>query len=187
MKADDDFYYIEVKLRDDVSDRRFDAIRPKKPTIKEYKAFERKLVSEHPVYSEKAEEIIRFFVDYQGGAIKPDRYNYFEPVNKVFDENNLEDPISCLAFPSGRLYLKQLRGTLIMIDNETHTFVWEDGVYKVPVRILPEYLTTITIFIKLKKNMDMEFYIQLMRDIKKAFGADNGKICYQATGEVIAE
>ena len=52
---------------------------------------------------------------------------------------------------------------------------------------LPEYLTTITVFFPKKKNTDLDFIIQLMKDIKEAFGADNGKVYYQATGEVIAE
>lgn len=180
-------YYIEVKLRDNVSDIRFDAIRPMRPTIKEYKAFEKKLVSQHPVYSENAEQLIKYFVEYRDGAITPDRYNYFEPVNKAFDANSLEDPISCLAFPAGILYLKKNRGPVIVIKNETHAFVWKNDVYMAPVRELSEYLTTITVFFDKRKNTEMSFYVQLLKDIKEAFGANNGKIYSQATGEVIAE
>ena len=83
-------YIIKVRLKDNVSDGRFDALKSVKPTVNEYKAFVNRLVSDHPVYSKKAEELIRFFIEYGNGIIKPERYNCFEPINKVFDEENLE-------------------------------------------------------------------------------------------------
>ena len=180
-------YIIEVKLKDNVSDRRFDAIKCMKPSIKEFKLLQSKLLSDYPTYSKKAEELIKFFVEYRNGSIKPDRFNGWEPVNKLFDENHLEKPISMLAFPGGEVYLKKLRCVDVIIRNETFAFVWIDGEYMEPKVSLPEYLTTITVFFPKKKNTDLDFIIQLMKDIKEAFGADNGKVYYQATGEVIAE
>ena len=180
-------YIIEVKLRDNVSDRRFDAISIMKPTIKEFNSIQEKLVSDHPVYSEKAEEIIKFFIEYKNGSIKPDRYNNFEPVNKLFDENHLEKPIGMLAYPGGGVCLKKTRMVEVDIDNKTYSFVWVDKEYLPPKRNLPEYLTIITVFFPKKKNTDLNFIVQLMKDIKETFGADNGKVYYQATGEIIAE
>ena len=55
MEFDCDPYVIEVKLRDNVSDGRFDSIMSMKPTIKEFKSFQKKLLADHPVFSEKAE------------------------------------------------------------------------------------------------------------------------------------
>lgn len=187
MGNDSNIYVIIVKLRDNVSDGRFDAIESLKPTVKEFKSFQAKLLSDHPVYSYKAEELIRFFIKYRNGIIKPDRYNGWEPVNKVFDENDLEKPVSMLAYPGGGVYLKKLRGALVEIENETFSFVWVNGEYlesKVP---LPEYLTTIRVYLTKTKKTDLGFIIQLMKDIKEAFGADNGNIHNLATGEVIAE
>ena len=179
-------YIIKVKLRDNVSDERFNAIRTIKPTINEYKKFLKKLVSDHPVYSEKAEELIKFFIEYGNGIIKPERYNCFEPINKVLNVENLEKPISMLAFPGGSVYLKKTKVVEIYINNETHSFVWADNKYITPKRDLPEYLTVITVFFP-KKGKNLEFIVQLMQEIKDTFGADNGKVLNQATGEVLAE
>lgn len=187
MGYDGNSYILEVKLRDNVSDRRFDTIRQERPSIKEFKAFLKKLSENHAIYSERAEELIHFFVEYKGGIIKPDRYNGFEPVNKVFDENNLQDPISFLAFPSGCVYLKKKRVVDVEIENKTAGFVWSDGELIERKTPLPEYLTIITVYFPKKKNTDIDFIIQMMKDIKETFNADNGKVYYQATGEVIAE
>ena len=187
MGYDGNSYIIEVKLRDNVSDARFDTIRQLKPNIQMYKAFEKKLISDHPVYNDKAEEIIRFFINYRSGIIKPDRYNYFEPINKVFDENNLIIPISMLASPGGGVYLKKTKIAEVYIDNKTYSFVWVDKEYLPPKRDLPEYITVITVFFPKRKNTDIKFIVQLMNDIKETFGADNGRVYCLATGEVIAE
>lgn len=187
MGYDGNCFVLEVKLRDNVSDARYDTLRQLKPTIQMFKKFEKKLISDHPVYSGKAEDIIRFFINYKSGIIKPDRYNSFEPINKVFDENNLIIPISMLASPGGGVYLKKTKMAEVYIENKTYSFVWIDKDYLPPKRDLPEYLTIITVFFQKRKNTDLKFIVQLMHDIKETFGADNGKVYYLATGEVIAE
>ena len=83
------------------------------------------------------------------------------------------------------MYLKRTRG--IDIENNTHCLMWEDGQYLPPNRSLPDYLTTIKVSFAKKKKLDIEAIIQLMKDIKFEFGADNGKVYFQATGEIIAE
>ena len=75
----------------------------------------------------------------------------------------------------------------IDIENKTFSFGWIDGVYSEPLVPLPNYLTIITVYFPKKKNTDLGFIIQLMKDIKSYFDADNGKVFYQATKEIIAE
>lgn len=180
-------YIIEVNLRDNVSDQRFDSIRERKPTVKEFKKIEKEFLAVAPVYTKKAEEIIRFFLRYKNVSLRPDKWNYWEPVNKIIDYSNISKLISGLASPGGGVYLKKTRGFEIEIENHTYSFIWEDGIYLEPKRALPEYLTTIKVFFPKKKNTDTDVIVQLMRDIKSEFCADNGKVYYQATGEIIAE
>lgn len=183
-------YIVEVNLRDNISDQRFESIRKIKPTLKQFRVFHKELESQAPVYNKRAEEIIVFFLRYRNGWLKPDYWNYFEPINKPVDEGDLTEIIGTLSYPGGNLggiYLKKKRGPTAYIQNHTFSFVWEDGVYLEPKIPLPEYLTTIKVLFAKKKNTDIDSIVQLMRDIKSEFGADNGKVYYQATGEVIAE
>ena len=180
-------YIVEVKLRDNISDQRFESIRKIKPTLKQFRVFNKELESQAPVYNKRAEEIIRFFLQYRIVSLRPDKWNFYEPVNRLIDYSNISKLVSCLANPGGCVYLKQTRGCEIEIENHTHSLIWEDGLYLEPKRVLPEYLTTIKVLFAKKKNTDIDSIVQLMRDIKSEFGADNGKVYYQATGEVIAE
>ncbi len=182
-----DNYIVEIKLKDNVSDRRFDVVRLNKPSIKEYKSFETTLLSDHYVYSKKAEDIIHFFIEYKNGIICPDRYNYYEPVNQVFNRDDIVKPVGMLAFPGGCLFLKKTKLMDAVIENKTFSFCWCDGVYQEPKASFPQYLTIITLFFPKKKNPDLNFIIQLMEDIRSFFGADNGKVYCQASGKIIAE
>lgn len=180
-------YIVEVSLKDNVSDRRFDVVHKLMPSIKEYKEFQKELLSEAPVYSEKAEEIIRFFINYKHGTYKPELWNTFEPINKEFDEMDIVQPISALAFPGGALYLKKKRSMYAFIENHTYSIIWEDGKFMTPKRVLPDYLTTIKIVFPYKKNTDYDPIIQLMVDIASVFKADNGIVYYQETKEILAK
>ncbi|MBR4818160.1 MAG: hypothetical protein IKZ72_05920 [Bacteroidales bacterium] len=180
-------YVIEVKLKDNVSDKRYDLIREKKPTIKEFQELEKELLATAPVYTKKAEDIIRFFLNYRITSFRPDKWNFYEPINKPIDYNDISKLVSCLAHPGGCIYLKKTRYHEIFIENHTHSFIWEDNQYLVPKRKLPIYLTTIKVYFSQKKNTDLNAIIQLMKDFKSEFGADNGKVYYQATDEIIVE
>ena len=183
-------YIVEVNLRDNISDQRFESIREIKPTLKQFRLFHKNLELQAPVYNKKAEELILFFVKYHNGWLKPDYWNYYEPVNKPFHEKDITEIVGTLAYPGGNLggiYLKQKRGPEIELQNHTFSFIWEDGVYLEPKVPLPEYLTTIKVYFAKKNNTDTDDIIQLMSDIKTEFGADNGKVYYQATGEIIAK
>lgn len=178
---------VDIFLRDNISDRRFDCIESLRPSMQEYEAIEKNLCAQHPVSSMKAEELIRFFISYENGWIKPDKWNYFEPVNKDFDETNITDPIRALAFPGGELYLKKKKICDIVIKNHTFPFIWEDSLFLPATAPLPEYLTTISIYFPIGKNVNLHSIINLMHSLKNAFSSDSGKIYYQKTGEIIAQ
>ena len=182
---DNNNFIIEVKLRDNVSDTRWEPLFKMRPSVSFFKNYYKKNIVIS--YSAGAERIIRFLIDYKGGILKPDKFNSFEPINKRFDENDISHSIGMLASPGGCLYLKKTGIAEIEIENKTFSLLWVDGVYSEPIAPLPDYLTIITIFFPKKKNTDIGFIIQLMKDIKSFFKADNGKVFYQATKEIIAE
>lgn len=178
-------YIVKVRLKDNVSDERWAPLYKMSPSVKGYKYFVKNniVISYNPT----AERLIRFFIEYGGGILKPEIYNCYEPVSIPFLEDEMSRAIGMLAHPAGCVYLKKPRTAEIMIENKTFSFGWIDGVYTEPQAPLPEYLTIITVFFPKKKNTNLDFIIQLMRDIKEHFGADNGKVYDQATREVIVE
>ncbi len=182
---DNDNYVIEVKLRDNVSDDRWEPLYKKSPSIREYKEYYKKTIVNS--FNPTAERLIRFFMEYDNGVLYPDKFNFCEPVNKPFNESCIAQAVSYLANPAGCVYLKKSRFADIDIENKTFSFGWIDGVYSEPLVPLPNYLTIITVYFPKKKNTDLGFIIQLMKDIKSYFDADNGKVFYQATKEIIAE
>ena len=185
-KWDYNNYIVEVCLRECVTDKRFLPLRDLKPTIAQYKDYCARYI-QTLAYHPLAERIIRFFMDYNRGVYSPDKYNYYEPVKFVFDENDIRIPISHIAYPAGELYLKKSRVVLISITNEDNAFVWEDGIYLEPKRALPEFLTTIRCSFPIKGTTKLEPIIQLMLDIKEAFNSDYGKVYVQSTHEIIAK
>lgn len=179
-------YLVEVNLIDNMTDPREEQLMLQRPSLREYKTIIRK--KPYIPYSPKAEAIIRFFIDYSDGLIKPNRWGYWDPINKIFDESSLNDCIRGLATPGGGIYLKKKFSYDAEIKNNTFAFIWDDnGDFMEAKAPLPDYLTTIRFYFPGKKNIDLSFLTRLMNDMRDEFHADNGRVYYQATNETIAE
>lgn len=179
-------YLVEVNLIDNMTDPRWEQLILQRPSLKEYKTIIRK--NPFIPYSPQAEAIIRFFIDYRGGLIKPDRWGFWEPINKVFDDSSIMDCVRALASTSGGVDLKKKYTYDAEIKNNTFGFIWDENGDFIDAQVpLPDYLTTIRFYFPGKKNIDLSFLTRLMNDMRDEFHADNGRVYYQATNETIAE
>lgn len=179
-------YIIEVRLKECVTDIRFQSLFEMKPTINQFDEYCRKHIRT-VAYNPLAERIVRFFMEYDNGLYLPDRYNNCEPIKHIFDSHNISIPVSYLAYPAGELYLKKRRRIEVSISNEDHAFIWEDGVFLEPKRSLPQYLTIIRCSFPINNNVTIEPIIKLMHDLKDAFNSENGKVYVQSTHEILSE
>ena len=172
-------WLVKVELKEDLTDPQFyDYFSThKQATYKEYLVFKKSLI--RPLHNDKAEKIIRFFLDYHNGELYPDRYNYFEPVNKVFTEEMIPDLTESLCWPAGGVYLKKLRKYYVEIDNKQFAICFTDNIYAPPTVSPPENLTLITMYFDKKKVKDCSTLFGLADDMVAAFGAVKGAVIDQ--------
>ena len=178
-------WLVKVELKEDLTDPQFYEYLSthKQFTLKEYRKFEKSLI--RPLHNDKAEKIIRFFLDYHNGELYPDRYNYFEPVNKVFTEDMLSDFIDCLCQPAGGVYLKKLRKYEVDIENKQFAICFTDNIYAPPTVSPPENLTLITMWFDKKKVKDCSTLFGLADDMVAALGAVKGAVIDQEDLHVV--
>lgn len=172
-------YIIEVGIRECCTDQRYIDFMTEKDfnyTLEEVSDF---ICSTIPQYNSLAERIVRYFVDYEGGIIIPDKYGMSEPIRDSFDKNNITDPVSILSFTGGELYMSKKRTYQVVIQNNSYNFVWENKKSFKPKRSLPEYMVNIKIFFSKQSKPKMEFMQQLANDMAKYFNTDYAKIIDQ--------
>ena len=172
-------WLVKVELKEDLTDPQFLDYLSKYAvfSMKEYESFKSTLV--RPLRTAKAEQIVRFFLEYHNGELYPDRYNCFEPVRKVFSEDIFSSVIEYLCRPGGRLYLKKLRKFDVDIENKQFAVSFTDGQYDPPRVLPPENLTLITMYFDKKKVKDCSTLFGLADDMVAAFGAVKGAVIDQ--------
>ena len=171
-------WIVQVELKDNLTDKQIlDYLRRTNHrfTQKEYRLFLEQC--KRPLYNSIAEKIILFFVTYDNGKLMPDRYNAFEPVNKVFSLDKIPNVIESLCWPRGCLYLKKLRKFEVSIENYEFAVVFSDGENIFPRKpSYPEYMTTIQFYFDKKRNKDPMVFIKLLHDLCGYLGTNRGFI-----------
>ena len=137
-------WLVKVELKEDLTDPQIVDYLSKHAvfSLKEYHSFESTLV--RPLHTDKAEQIVRFFLEYHNGELYPDRYNYYEPVRNIFSTDKISDAIDTLCWAGGRLYLKKLRKYYVDIINQRFAVCFADGIHTPSKGIPPENKTLIT-------------------------------------------
>lgn len=158
-------WLVKVELKEDLTDPQFLDCLSKYAvfSMKEYESFKSTLV--RPLRTAKAEQIVRFSLEYHNGELYPDRYNCFEPVNKVFSEDILPSVIEHLCWPGGSLYLKKLRKFYVDIENQRFAVCFTDGIHTPSKGIPPENKTLITVYFDKKKVKDCSTLFGLADDM----------------------
>ena len=172
-------WLIKVEIKEDMTDPQFHEFLSthKQFSFKEYLKFKKSLIL--PLHMDMAEQIVNFFLDYHGGALYPDRYNYFEPISKVFSEDKISEVIDSLCRPAGCLYMKKLRKFDVCIENKQFAFCFTDGQYVPPIAKPCENKTLITMYFDKKKVKDCSTLYGLANDMVAALGAVKGAVINQ--------
>ena len=172
-------WLVKVELKEDLTDPQIVDYLSKHAvfSLKEYNSFESTLV--RPLHTDKAEQIVRFFLEYHNGELYPDRYNYYEPVRNIFSTDKISDAIDTLCWPAGCLYFKKLRKFDVEINNRQFVVSFTDGQYDPPRVSPPENLTSITMWFDKKKVKDCSTLFGLADDMVAALGAVKGAVIDQ--------
>lgn len=181
-------WIIELYLREILTDprvREFIGV-DRHFSLKEYDQFIESL--EMPVHTEKAEQIVRFFIEYHDGELMPDRYGGWEPVRTPFTIDVLSKAIEHVCWPAGCLYLKKLRKYCVEIENEEFIVVFDDhDQYMIPKGKPSEYKTRIRMFFSKTYVKDGGTLFRLADDMFSDLGASIGCVIDQEDMHVIYE
>lgn len=172
-------YILKVGIRECCTDQRYIDFMTEKDfnyTIEEVSDFIKSTIPQH---NPLAERIVRYFIDYKGGELVPDKFDRSEPMKISFEINNITEPVAILSFAGGQLYISKKRCYSAVIENESYNFVWEDKKSFKPNRPLPEYMVNIKIFFSKQRKPKMEFMQQLADDMAAYFDTDYAKIIDQ--------
>lgn len=178
-------WMIELKLRENLSDSRIlDYVETHSDfTLKEWRAF-KKTLPEH-LSNAKAEQIVRFFVEYRDGVLMPDRFGFAEPIRNHFSVEAIPDAISLLCWPGAILSLKKLRKYDVFIENKEFSIGFENDKYYPPVVKHGEYLATITMWVSKTKVKDCQSLFSLADDMFEGLGAAKGAVIDQENLHVV--
>lgn len=138
-------------------------------------------------YSQNAEKLLNFFLDYEGGVLLPDKYGEFDATAKEeYRPSDKDELISLLAFTgAGKLWLKKKRCYDASFSNSANGFWWKDGK---PMRAHPSYLNRegqTEIYIRPRKGskLSFDFWKSFIENIGKSFHIAEAQIYDMDLGE----
>ena len=124
-------------------------------------------------YSQNAEKLVNFFLEYDGGVLLPDKYGeFFATAKEEYRPSDKDELISQLAFPGyGKLWMRKKRCYDASLQNSGNGFLWEDGK---PKRAHPSYLNRegqTEIFIDPCKSskLSFDFWKRFIEDLGRSF------------------
>ncbi|MEG1585500.1 MAG: hypothetical protein RR346_01350 [Bacteroidales bacterium] len=59
------------------------------------------------IETDNAKKIIDFIAHYQNGCLCPQKYNGYEPINKIFNPEDISEPVRGLSHPAGAFFLNE--------------------------------------------------------------------------------
>ena len=124
-------------------------------------------------YSQNAEKLVNFFLEYDGGVLLPDKYGeFYGTAKEEYRPSDKDELISLLAFTGyGKLWLRKKRCYDASFQNSGNGFLWEDGK---PKRAHPSYLNRegqTEIFIDPCKSskLSFDFWKGFIEDLGRSF------------------
>ncbi len=175
---------VQIEVRENLTDARMiEFVKDWNFTIEDFQSYLKSLNG--TLSTEKAEAMVRFFIEYQDGILLPDRCGVHEPLRYNFDKDKVSTYVDWISFPAGCLMLKKKRKFDVEIGNRFWGVIWLDGELLVPKRVLPEYLGRITFWFAKQRKVDMDFLKQLLRDFCSYLNTDVGYIFDQENMTVL--
>lgn len=182
---------LKIRLKNWLTDPRYvEFMKYWNYTMEEFDRFDKFIAETGGAYNDFSYKVVRFLVDYKGGILLPDKYNFFEPLKHIFDKDNISRPVSMLSFPAGYLFLRKRSRFLISMHNEYYSILWKEegkNKYKVliPKRSLPLYMGNIFFEFSKRKSDSMDFFKQVLVDYCAYLGTDQGFIYDSETDDVL--
>ncbi len=180
-------FVLHIKIRENLTDSRFvEFMKGWNFYLNDMFKFQDSI---EPLYNPVAEKIIQFLLTYDKIDLCPERYNSYEPISKFFDKNNLNDPICCIAFPAGSLYLRKKRKFDVVIENLWYGLIFDPDIQN---KVIPskkkigEYLGDIKIYIsKSVKCYTMRQLQTIINDFCSFLQTDYGEIIDQENTTIL--
>ena len=177
---------LQIEVKNNLTDfRLLDFVRNWDFTMDEYKFFYESIKG--TIFNENSYRIIKFFLNYKSGILKPDRCGTYNPLKHIFNSEDIFKYQEWLSFPSGCLILKKNKTFDVEIKNRYWGLSWSGNnlIVTKPRRTLPENLGIITFWFTKQKKIDMEFLKSLIFDFCEYLSTDNGVIFDQENKEVL--
>ncbi len=129
-----------------------------------------------------ADRLVDFIFNYQEGFLAPNRWDYYEPVRKLVDENTREQLKSVLS-KHGTVLLKKSKapGVTIMVNNDECPSLTPSVTLA-----YRESRTTISLFPDLRRKFVIEDWSTLLQDFCREMETDYGYIWDLSTHELFA-
>lgn len=131
------------------------------------------------------DSLIDFIFDYDSGALKPDKWDYCEPIRQLVTSKTRQILKQELSFPNSEVILKRIKNkkNLIMVSNTFHG----------PTKIHPflygdfesSYLGFISMYTNSSSHSDIEVTIRILGKICQLLRTDYGIIKRLDTGEIV--
>lgn len=171
-------YIITVFLKESCSDRRILEWQLEKDYTYTAKEVDKFFASLGQLYNPLAEKIVRFFIEYKDGCLRPDRWNTFEPIKHKYIASDFYNYVSYVSSPSQHLYFRKLRKYDCHIQNCDYGFWWFDNKPCRPTLSF-EHLVEMRIYFSKQTNPSMTFMQEITDDMAKYFNTDYARIIDQ--------
>jgi hypothetical protein len=173
--------YLELNLysRIDLSSQKALESREKAVDVKSYS----KMLRENVLWSQNAENIIKFICDYNNGDFLPDKCDANEPIRELFNKDDFSQQIRWLSQADGQLMLRRLKPIkyLAQIENKRRGVYWIRDKWQRKGELItrrpdPLFLTYITFWfnIQILKKRLQEYIRKSLVDFTAISNADFG-------------
>jgi hypothetical protein len=177
MNNQEQYFIVQLFTKADFSDPFLLNFRREKDnalTSKEYSTY----LASNKIESENSRKLIDFFIEYDEGALIPEKCDAYEPIRDKFSKDDISGPLRWLSQPGGAIFFKKTKAIKYQGRIENHRFapVWQEGkILKAKVEE-PRFLGEIVLYIEARslkrKPFDylFNFLLQLARVVNAGYG-----------------
>jgi hypothetical protein len=177
MSKQGQYIIVQLLTRTDFSDNALLDFKEEKGTTlttNEYSTYLRS----NKIESNNSRKLVNFFIEYDNGALMPEKCDAYEPIRDNFDKDDIAGPLKWLSQPGSALFLKRTKGIKYQGRIENHRFapLWQDGKILPPKVAEPPFLGEINLYLEIgllrKKKSDYLFdlLLQMARVINASYG-----------------
>lgn len=182
----DRYFIVQLFSRVDFSDINLLNFKREKNinlTIKEYSAF----LTSNRIESESSRDLINFFIEYDNGALMPEKCDAYEPIKDKFNKEDISGPLRWLSQPGGGIFFRRTSVIKYIGKVENHRFapLWQGGEFLKPKAEEPKFLGEIVLRIDIGvlKKKPSDYLFNLLKQLANRVSASYGLVALE--GEYI--